>query len=364
MKTSRRSPKSGLAGVEARLIPLHGCRSLLTALLLAQTTRFPLLDTYIYRLRSGAVLSLRACVELLLIAVVVYAVLRFLQGTRGARLMQAVLVIMSGMLLLSIAAHLFQLDRIMVLYPYFVGGTFLVALVVFQPELRRGLTRIGERLSRRARTEQSSHLIESIVGMAASLSRRKIGALVAIERRVPVGGLVETGVTLDAEVSRELLETIFWPGSALHDLGVIISEGRLRAAGCEFPLAEADPAHRIIGSRHRAALGMSLETDALVVVVSEETGAISLAIRGRLHQDLGAEKLHEMLALRLIDETADDVADATGDADPAEADAETEQTATETPASPGGDSMAGAPAPASTDLTPSAESLAKSGSGG
>jgi len=270
------------------------------AALLAQSSRFPLLDTYIYRLRSGADFSWRAIVELALIGVVVYGVLRFLQGTRGARLMQAVLVIMSGMLLLSIIARIFQFDRIMVLYPYFVGGTFLVALVVFQPELRRGLTRIGERLSRRARTEQSSRLIESLVAMAENLSRRKIGALVAIERRVPVGTLRETGVTLDAEISQELLETIFWPGSALHDLGVIISGGRIAAAGCEFPLAEADPAHRIFGSRHRAALGMSMETDALVVVVSEETGAISMAVRGRFYRDLDADRLREMLMARLI----------------------------------------------------------------
>lgn len=279
---------------------------MLSAHLLAQASRFPLLDTYIYRLRSGADLSWRAFFELALIGVVVYVVLRFLQGTRGARLMQAVLAIMSGMLLLSIIARIFQLDRILVLYPYFVGGTFLVTLVVFQPELRRGLTLIGERLSRRARTAQSSRLIESLVSMAASLSRRKIGALVAIERRVPVGALRETGVALDAEISRELLETIFWPGSALHDLGVIIVGSRIAAAGCEFPLAEADPSHRIFGSRHRAALGMSLETDALVVVVSEETGGISLAVRGRLYRDLDPERLREMLAVRMIDHAVDD----------------------------------------------------------
>ncbi len=268
--------------------------------LLNQTSRFPLLDSYIHRLRTGVEFSWQAAVELLLIGVVVYAVLRFLQGTRGARLMQAVLVIMSGMLVLSLLARLFQLDRILVLYPYFVGATFLVALVVFQPELRRGLTRIGERLGRHARTAQSGKLIDSLVTMAVNLSKRKIGALVAIERRVPVGGLMETGVSLDADMSHELLETIFWPGSALHDLGVIVSQGRIAAAGCEFPLAEADPASRIIGSRHRAALGMSLETDALVVVVSEETGAISVCSRGKIHRNVKPEQLRQLLVAGLL----------------------------------------------------------------
>lgn len=328
--------------------------------LLAQTSNYPVLDTYIYRLRSGADFSWRALAELALIGIVVYAVLRFLQGTRGARLMQAVLAIMSGMLLLSIIARIFQLDRILVLYPYFVGGTFLVALMVFQPELRRGLTRIGERLSRRARTEQSSRLIESIVAMTANLSRRKIGALVAIERRVPVGALRETGVTLDAEISQELLETIFWPGSALHDLGVIISGGRIAAAGCEFPLAEADPAHRIFGSRHRAALGMSLETDALVVVVSEETGSVSLVVRGRIYRNLDSDRLRAMLAARLIGHAGDETAFA-GETPPLEP-APPADGGSQSPA-PESEPLATRSDEAPAAIAPPPEALAKSNSG-
>ena len=265
-----------------------------------QGSRFSLVDSYLHRLYTGVDLSWRAAIELLLIGVVIYTVLRFLEGTRGARLMEAVLAILTAILVLAILARLLQLHRIMVLYPYFVGGAFLIALVVFQPELRRGLTRIGETLGRRSRIVQSSKLIESVVQAAESLSKRNIGALIAIERHVPLGGLMETGVPLEAQVTRELLETIFWPGSALHDMGVIISRGRVAAAGCEFPLAEAEAASRILGSRHRAALGMSLETDALVVVVSEETGAISAAARGQLHRALGAPLLREFLTARLL----------------------------------------------------------------
>ena len=281
-----------------------------------QGSRFSLVDSYLHRLYTGVDLSWRAAIELLLIGVVIYTVLRFLEGTRGARLMEAVLAILTAILVLAILARLLQLHRIMVLYPYFVGGAFLIALVVFQPELRRGLTRIGETLGRRSRIAQSSKLIESVVQAAESLSKRNIGALIAIERRVPLGGLMETGVPLGAQVSRELLETIFWPGSALHDLGVIISRGRVAAAGCEFPLAETEAASRILGSRHRAALGMSLETDALVVVVSEETGAISAAVRGKLHRALGPHLLREFLTDRLLGplEDADSTPESPGDA--------------------------------------------------
>ena len=285
-----------------------------------QASRFPVLDSYLRRLSTGVDFSWRALIELFLIGVVIYAVLRFLEGTRGARLMQAVLVILIALLGVAFVARLFQLDRITVLYPYFAGGAFLIALVVFQPELRRGLIRIGEKLGRHSRSAQSSKLIEALVRMASSLSRRKIGALVAIERRVPVGGLMETGVTLDADITSELLETIFWPGSALHDLGVIISQGRVAAAGCEFPLAEADAANRIIGSRHRAGLGMSLETDAIVIIVSEETGTISVAIRGTLIRCADGDGLRELLADRLLghDDDGDAVLQQSGGKKPLE----------------------------------------------
>jgi diadenylate cyclase len=268
--------------------------------LIGVSGRFPVLDSYLHRLRTGMDMSWQAVIEIVLIGAVIYAVLSFLEGTRGARLMQAVLAILTGLLFLAFVARLLQLDRILVLYPYFVGGAFLIALVVFQPELRRGLMRIGEKLGRGSRTMQSSKLIEPIVGMAANFSKRKIGALVAIARRVPFGGLIESGVRIDAEISRELLETIFWPGSALHDLGVLISHGRVAAAGVQFPLAEPEGGDRLIGSRHRAALGLSVETDAMVVVVSEETGTISVALRGALHRCESPEHLREMLIAGLL----------------------------------------------------------------
>ena len=286
--------------------------------LIMQASRFPLVDSYIHRLREGVDFSWKAILELLLIAAVIYPILRFLEGTRGARLLQAVLAILTALLAIAIFSRILQLDRILVLYPYFVGGSFLIALVVFQPELRRGLMRIGESIGRASQKAQSHKLIEPVATCAAHLSKRKVGALMAIERSIPLGAIEETGVALDAEITHELLETIFWPGSALHDLGVIIAHGRISAAGCEFPLAEVDSAHRMIGSRHRAALGMSLESDALIVVVSEETGAISIATRGTLRRGLTPGQLREVLGavlLRPVEESSKATESAAGESE-------------------------------------------------
>lgn len=238
----------------------------------------------------------RVAVELLLIAVVVYAALRFLQGTRGARLLKSFgLILITSFLVVRLVAEEFGLDRIVFLYPYFVGGVVLTTLIAFQPEVRRGLIRLGETRWLRQWSRQTERTIDATVTAVASLSQKKIGALIAIQRDVGIDAVVDTGVRLDAEVRAELLETIFWPGSVLHDLGVVIRHGRIAAAGCQFPMAEASDVALSLGSRHRAALGMSQECDALVVVVSEETGTVSVASAGVLHRHLSPETLREIL---------------------------------------------------------------------
>ncbi len=253
---------------------------------------------YIRTLLNPEVYGLRTIVpEMLLIGVVVYTVLRFLQGTRGARLLQGVaLLLVVGFLLVNFIAEQFQLDRIAVLYQPLVWTIFLTTIVVFQPELRRGLMRLGEtRWRRRARRSAVEQVVRPVTRACMKLSKNKIGALIAIERDVGLGGLLEQGVRIDARLSAELLETIFYPGSTLHDLGVIIQGDRISAAGCPFPLGDADGYDRSIGSRHRAAIGMSFESDAVVVVVSEETGGISIAENGRLHPHIPPDALFGML---------------------------------------------------------------------
>jgi diadenylate cyclase len=240
-------------------------------------------------------------VELLVIGAGVYTVMRFLRGTRGARLLRGfVFLLVGSTLVVSLAANVLDLERIKVLYPYFVAGLFLVALVAFQPELRRALMRLGAASWFAGSSGEVDRAIEAAVDAASYLSKNKIGALIAFERATEFGAIAESGCRLDAEVSKELLTTIFWPGSALHDMGVIISQGRVAAAAVQFPLTDSDEElDPSMGSRHRAALGLSQESDAIIVVVSEETGTISIAEHGKLERFLSPESLRQLLKTRL-----------------------------------------------------------------
>lgn len=236
--------------------------------------------------------------ELAVIWVVVYLIVRFLKGTRGARVVWGVALIM---IVGTLTLRLFPggsetLERLNFLYTNVLGFISFVLVIVFQPELRRALVRIGEggwfsRVGlRRAR------VVEELVASVDYLSRNKIGGLIAIERQVGLKGIVEAGTRLDAEVSRQLLNTLFWPGSALHDMGVIIRGDRIIAAGVQFPLAEGNDLAQELGSRHRAAVGLSNEADALIIVVSEETGKISIAERGQLKRGLNIADLRNALS--------------------------------------------------------------------
>lgn len=240
-------------------------------------------------------------IELVVIGTAVYLVLRFLQGTRGARLFRAVLsILLVSFLIVQLLARQFELDRISYLYPYFVQGLFLVSLVAFQHELRRLLTRLGETIWFGGRRRESERLIDELVSACTKFSNGKIGALIAVERTMQVESVVEGGVALDAVVSAELLETVFWPGTPLHDLGVVIRRGRVIAASCQFPLAESGDTEKTLGSRHRAALGLSQDSDALILVVSEETGVISVVAQGRMIRGFSPESLRLFLHRVLV----------------------------------------------------------------
>ena len=240
-------------------------------------------------------------IELLLIGVVVWWVTRFLRGTRGARLVKGITLLLVSVYVVirllprNIGAVPLDWDRLDLLYKYFLLFAFVAAMVAFQPELRRALIQIGQtRFFRGARGEVEA-MVDALVESVGYLSRNKIGALVAVERTVGLGALMETGTTIDADLTAGLLNTIFFPGSALHDMGVIISGERVAAAGCQFPLAESEDVDPSLGSRHRAALGLAQESDAVVLVVSEETGRVSLACEGQLYIGLELENLREML---------------------------------------------------------------------
>jgi diadenylate cyclase len=232
--------------------------------------------------------------ELLLIGVVVHSVIEFLRGTRGARLIK-------GTALFLIVAYITirlggdRLQRVEFLYSRLLFFATFAIVVVFQPELRRALIRLGEARLFRPTANPVRSTVDVICRSAAYCARNRIGALVAIERDVGLGGLIENGTQLNADLTAELLNTIFWPGSVLHDMGVVIRSGRVAAAGVQFPLAESQDLAQELGSRHRAALGLSEDTDAVVVVVSEETGIISVAENGRLIRNLTVEGLESVL---------------------------------------------------------------------
>lgn len=242
-------------------------------------------------------------IELLFIGLVVYWLISFLEGTRGERLFRGVIIILFiGSLVLKLIVERFHFERLEFLYTYFLITVLIVAVAAFQPELRRGLIRIGQAgfLSRSSH-QQLSRTVEEIISAVINLSDRRIGAIIVIERTVGLGEFVETGVRIDAKVTADLLKTIFYPGTPLHDMGVIIQGDRIVAARAQLPLAEAGSFEGIqLGSRHRAALGITNGSDATVIVVSEETGIISLAENGQLDRRVGDSQLRKQLTSALV----------------------------------------------------------------
>jgi diadenylate cyclase len=267
-------------------------------------------------------------IEFVLIWVVVWLIFRFLRGTRGARVLKGVglVLILATAMIAGLGRNDASFQRLQFLYRGFLTFAGLALVIVFQPELRRALVRLGEaRIFTGFRT-QIEPVVDELVKAVAYLSRNKIGAIIALEREVPLGGIIEAGTRLNADVSAELLQAIFWPGSALHDMGVVVRNDKVLAAGVQFPLAEGDDISQELGSRHRAAIGLSLEADCLVIVVSEETGAISLAERGQLLRRISPDALGSMLTRGLVQATDGEMVEQ----------AKAEQAADEQPAGPTG----------------------------
>ncbi|MCC6240510.1 MAG: TIGR00159 family protein [Phycisphaerales bacterium] len=246
----------------------------------------------------------RVLLELVLIGVVVTWLIRFLRGTRGARMLQGMAFFMIGLfLVVQLVADKLDLERIAYLYQRLLVIAAFGMVIIFQPELRRALMHLGETRLFRSFSNQINAEIDEIIQATTFLSKRKIGAIVAIERDISLATLAESGTHVNANLSAPLLETIFWPNSPLHDLGVIVSQGRISYAGVQFPMAEPGDLEQELGARHRAALGLSQDCDAVVVVVSEETGNVSVAERGKLIRQLTPDGLRGLLLSLLTQKT-------------------------------------------------------------
>src|SRR3990172_4485546 len=242
--------------------------------------------------RGGAV----ALAEIFLLFLLLYAFLRFLRVSRGAAVLRGILLVI-GLLIgtVFLAANLLELEHITWVFERLAVLFFVALIVIFQPEFRRGLLRLGLHPLFSRFMRASSPAIEEIVQAASDLSRRSVGALIAIQRDVPLTPYLEGGTSLNAEISKELLESIFHPGSALHDGGAIVQGNRVAAAGCLFPLNENPELSKALGTRHRAGLGLSEQSDAVTVIVSEESGAISLGVDGDLTHNVTPERLRDEL---------------------------------------------------------------------
>jgi len=237
-----------------------------------------------------------AVLDIALVAVGIYYVLRLLRGTRAVQLMKG-LAILGALIVLTGSLNLVTCNWLLKLA--LLPGVIAV-LILFQPELRLALEQIGRGHIfgvglTSLRREQIARLVDELVGGTRQLSRDRSGALLAVEREVGLNDVVQTGRQMDSLVSSDLLRTIFYPGTPLHDLATVIRGDRIVAAGCLLPLTERRDVRGMLGTRHRAALGLSETTDAVVIVVSEETGGISLAVDGKLYGNLTPDLLRQRL---------------------------------------------------------------------
>jgi len=240
--------------------------------------------------------GVRAAVEIAIIFMMLYFILRFLRGTLGGGVLRGLVLLLVGVLLfLALAPKTLGLDNLVWLVRGFLQFTLIYIVILFQPEIRRALIRIGHNplVGRLIRSEVS--VTGEITKAAMTLSKNRMGGLIAIERDVGLGSFVEGGVRINGDVSSALLVTIFWPGTPLHDGAVIIRGSQLIAAGCLFPLAEKADLGKSLGTRHRAAVGVTEVSDAVCVVVSEETGNVSVTVGGNITRNLDAAGLHHVL---------------------------------------------------------------------
>lgn len=231
-------------------------------------------------------------VEIVIVAFLLYRVLLILQRTRAMQIMLGVVLLT----LLYGVARLLDLILIRALLETTFQYGAIAVLVVFQPELRSALARLGQsRMIRAFQRLEGSRVTEQVVEAVEQLSRARHGAIIAIEQEVGLGEYAETGTRIDASVTAEMLTTIFTPYSPLHDGAVLIQGDQIRTAGAILPLTQSSLRDRSLGTRHRAALGLCEETDAVVLVVSEETAQISVALTGRLERDVTVDRLREIL---------------------------------------------------------------------
>jgi uncharacterized protein (TIGR00159 family) len=231
-------------------------------------------------------------VDIAIVSVLIYWIITFIKGTRAVQMI-------FGLALIIVAFYISRTGELLTLH--WILNTFwisipLVIIVIFQHDIRRALTTFGKNpfFTGIDRAEES-HVFEELIMASASLASKKIGALIVLERKTGLGEYIEGGIDLEARVSKELIGSIFHPPSPLHDGAMIIRGGKIAAAGCLLPLSMDSEVGNDMGTRHRAAIGLTKETDAVVIVVSEETGTISFVLEGKITRNLDPTTLRKIL---------------------------------------------------------------------
>lgn len=254
--------------------------------------------------------TIRDVVDVLLVAYPIYQIVHLVKETRAAQLVKGIVVYLVAYLVALLA----EMQTITYLMNYLLSNGLILLVVVFQPELRRALEQVGRSklsniglfshpvVSEEALKYRWQSAVNSICEASSSLSCTQTGALMVVEQQTKLGDIIKTGTIIDSDPSLELIGNIFFPNSPLHDGAMVIREGRLHAAGCFLPLSTNYEISKQLGTRHRAALGMSENSDALVVVVSEETGYISVARNGVLTRNITIEQLRATLTEAIFKE--------------------------------------------------------------
>ncbi len=233
----------------------------------------------------------RDAVDILLVTAGIYWLLLLIRGTRAIQILVGLIVLIA----LSLASQLFQLAALGLILERLLEPAVLIIVILFQNDIRRALARVGRGFFPSFSAEQEIQVVEEVVRAAGALSQRRHGALIVLERESSLSDLIEAGVAVEGKLTKELLASIFQPSSPMHDGAVIIQDGRVASAGCILPLTLRTELPEGLGTRHRAAVGITEETDALVVVVSEETANISVVLGGEMLQGLDAPRLRVVL---------------------------------------------------------------------
>ena len=255
--------------------------------------------SYINTLLAYPIKFIILIIDILIVTYLFYRVIKMLKGTRAMQLLKGIVLL----LIITALSEFLSLNILHYMLSSIMTYGVLLVIVVFQPELRKALEQVGNTDIKKIlefEEEEEPSCVEDVIKAAQDMSQKGIGALIVFERDMGLGDYVHTGVQMDSKVSKELLINIFIPDTPLHDGAVIIKDNKIKAASCILPLTDKESIDRIFGTRHRAAIGVTENTDAVVVVVSEETGAISLAIGGKIIRDISEEQLRKELLKRVV----------------------------------------------------------------